>query len=120
MVESVNKRAKAGQELLLATIPADAGAGSGAFECLHGYESGSAFSVTLTKAAEEHCGMIGEAFLHRLVHERQANPEGLRSMLRRGVEDFAREYTPERASGQAERLARRFGLLAAAGELATA
>ncbi len=70
LVESAGKRAMAGQELRLATIPADAGAGHGLFEDLHGYESGHAFSSALAQAVAEHHGTAGNAFLAKLVDAR--------------------------------------------------
>ncbi|MBS0318431.1 MAG: DUF927 domain-containing protein, partial [Proteobacteria bacterium] len=45
------KRARTGQEVRMADIPADAGAGMGAFERLHGHESGAAFARHITAQA---------------------------------------------------------------------
>ncbi len=46
MAES-GKRAKAGQDLRMADIPTDAGAGLGIFEALHGFDNGATFAQHL-------------------------------------------------------------------------
>ncbi len=114
-MESAGKRANAGQEVRLANIPADAGADLGIFEELHGYESPSVFANTLKGASARYYGEAGREFIRRLVN---ADPRALAETILEGVETFVREVAP-RASGQVLRVARRFGLVATAGELAT-
>ena len=48
-------------------IPADAGAGLGVFEDLHGYPDGAAFAVALTDAAATHYGTPFVAFIEALI-----------------------------------------------------
>ena len=57
------KRTRTGQEVRMADIPADAGAGMGAFECLHGLGDGAAFSSHLAREAGLCHGAVGHAFL---------------------------------------------------------
>lgn len=109
------KRARAGQELRLADVPADAGAGRGIFEELHDLEHGAAFAQYLTKASEAQHGTAGRAFLEWAV----ANVGTLRDRVRTGIERLAGQWIPELASGQVQRVGRRFALAAVAGELAT-
>lgn len=109
-----NKRAHAGQELRLIDLPADAGAGMGAFEKLHGHADGGALAQHLTRATEATYGSAGRAWLEYLV----ANTEGLSRTLRERMER-AVAIVPELALGQVQRVGRRFALVAAAGELAT-
>jgi len=111
----VGKRARAGQELRMAEIPADAGSDLGVFEDLHGYEHGAAFADALGRATREHHGVAGELFLEWVV----ANRAWLIDNLQRKVEELVRAWIPETASGQVHRVARRFALVAVAGELAT-
>lgn len=115
LIASSGKRANAGQEVRLADIPADAGAGLGAFECLHGFDSASALADALTVAGAQHHGAVGLAWLHRIVEARTS----LSSLIWQGVQDFVTETVPAGASGQVMRVARRFGLVAVAGELAS-
>ncbi len=116
-MRETGKRARAGQELRLADVPADAGAGHGIFENLHGYPSGAALADALIEGARASYGTAGPAFLEKLVSvdraELRASVETLRS-------DFLAAHLPAGATGQAQRLGKRFALVAAAGELATA
>lgn len=108
------KKANAGQEIRLADIEADAGAGLGAFEVLHGLPSGAALSLALKDAAAKHHGMVGVAWLRHVVGSR---PQ-LADLISASVRTFVDTHSPQGASGQVTRVARRFGLVAAAGELA--
>jgi putative DNA primase/helicase len=109
------KRSKAGQELRLADIPADAGAGLGLFNELHDQDSGAALSSFLGKACEVQHGTAGRAFLEWAV----AHVDTLKERTREGVERLALAWIPDLASGQVQRVGRRFALVAVAGELAT-
>ena len=109
------KRARAGQEARMADIPADAGKGLGAFENLHDFAGGAAFSSHLTRQAQACHGAPGRAFIEWAC----ANAEGLGKRLRTAVQALTREWVPDGASGQVERVGARFALVGVAGELAT-
>ncbi|MBL8376998.1 MAG: DUF927 domain-containing protein [Burkholderiales bacterium] len=109
------KRARAGQETRMAEVPADAGAGMGIFERLHGYEHGAAFAQALAKVSEAQYGTAGRAFLEWAA----AHADTLRERMKDGIERLARLWVHELASGQVQRVARRFAAVAVAGELAT-
>ncbi|MDU9390516.1 DUF927 domain-containing protein [Pseudomonas sp. zfem002] len=113
-----NKDLKAGMEVRLLAVPADAGKGLGLFEELHGFEDAAALSDALKARVSKSYGSPALAFLSAL-----CDPVKLRAytaMVRSTVERFTAEALPINASGQAQRAATRFGLAAAAGELATA
>lgn len=113
-----NKDLKAGMEVRLLAVPADAGKGLGLFEELHGFEDAAALSDALKARVAKSYGSPALAFLSAL-----CDPVKLRAyvaMVRSTVERFTAEALPISASGQAQRAATRFGLAAAAGELATA
>jgi hypothetical protein len=59
----IGKRSKAGQEVRLVDIPADAGAGKGAFEELHGAVSAGAFAEELRQATQQYYGAPIRRFL---------------------------------------------------------
>ena len=118
-MQSAGKRANAGQELRLVDIPADAGAGMGLFEELHGHESPPAFAHALRAACDAHRGTAGPAFLRALVEDFAATGTDASPFIG-AMDDFVREVVPQGASGQVVRVARRFGQVAASGELATA
>jgi uncharacterized protein (DUF927 family) len=109
------KEANVGQEIRLADIEADAGAGYGVFECLHQHDSAGAFAVALRDGATLHHGAVGMQWLRHLVTDKPRLPEVINDAMRQFVE----EVIPKGAEGQVVRVARRFGLVAAAGELAT-
>lgn len=109
------KRTRTGQEVRMADIPADAGAGLGTFENLHDFAGGAAFSSHLTREAQACYGAPGRAFLEWACD----NAEGLGKRVRTRLQALARQWVPNGASGQVERVAARFALVGAAGELAT-
>jgi len=108
------KRTRAGQETRLAEISADAGAGLGAFDALHDTPDAAAFANRLKDATRQHYGHVGPVFVRRLLDERESWPE-----LATAVKLYGLEFAGEDADGQVQRVARRFALVAVAGELAT-
>ncbi len=110
------KRTRAGQELRLIDLPADAGAGRGIFEALHEFEGGGDLARHLTRASETTYGTAGRAWLEWLTD----NTEGLARTLRERMDAIERAMVPEAAAGQVQRVGRRFAVVAAAGELASA
>jgi putative DNA primase/helicase len=110
------KKPKAGQELRLVDLPADAGRGYGAFDHPGEFGDPGALARHLNDAAGKVHGALGRAWLEHLT----ANVETLAHDLRQRIEAFEARAVPETASGQVQRVARRFALVAAAGELATA
>lgn len=110
------KELKAGMEVRMLALPADAGKGLGTFEQLHGLPDGAAFSDTLTARAGKWYGTPAVAFLQALTKE---DIPPLAAVMRISVENFTAAALPASPSGQARRAATRFGLVAIAGELAT-
>ncbi len=111
----VGKTPRAGQELRLAEIPADAGAGLGVFENLHGYANGADFAKALDRAVRKHYGTAFYAFVSELVSNQASISEAVREAQRK----FEAACLDAAAHGQARRVAARFALVGAAGELAT-
>lgn len=108
------KRARAGQETRMADVPADAA--HGLFDQLRGLPSGAALADTINRAAREHYGAAGREYLRGLVG---ADLDTVRLGVKAIAADFAREHLPAGADGQAVRVAERFALIAAGGELAS-
>lgn len=115
MMQQAGKHTKAGQELRLADIPADAGKGMGMFEQLHGTDNPSTFSVMIKDHAAKYHGTVGLQWLEWVSRQRPQLTTRIKAM----IEHFTGEHVPSGASGQVERVARRFALVATAGELAT-
>jgi len=110
------KQARAGQELRMADIPADAGAGLGLFENLHECGHGAEFAKALDQASRKNHGCSLGAFLSRLASEEQT---AIAEALHEGQRVFEKRFLSSDASGQARRVGNRFALVGAAGELAT-
>ena len=110
------KRTRTGQEVRMADIPADAGAGFGAFEDLHTATNGAAFAKHITTQAQTVYGATGRAWLQWLTK----HADTLKASIRTRADTLAARLIPANASGQVERVGARFALVGAAGELATA
>jgi putative DNA primase/helicase len=109
------RRATAGQEVRIVDVPADAGAGLGLFQDLHGYNRPQDFADALNHAAAENYGHASRLYIERLTQDLEV----AREAIRQSMESWTREHCRE-GDGQVRRVARRFALIAAAGEFATA
>ena len=112
------KRAMAGLEVRLISLPADAGQGMGAFQQLHGKPNAAALADHLRIASRTGYGTAGRAYLAHLVRDRAADPDGLRRFVDDVRAGFIKQHVPGDANGQVQSVAGRFALIAAAGELA--
>ncbi|WP_417693929.1 DUF927 domain-containing protein [Pseudomonas sp.] len=113
-----NKELKAGMEVRMLAVPADASKGLGMFDVLSGFDDAAALSDALKARVAKYYGTPLTAFLAALCEPGKMH--GWSTILRRTLEGFVAKALPASASGQAHRAAARFGLAAAAGELATA
>ncbi|NCC05007.1 MAG: DUF927 domain-containing protein [Proteobacteria bacterium] len=111
-LKAEGQQIRAGHGVRLLELPADAGAGLGCWQNLHGYASGAAFAQAVESAAKEHYGRAGRAFVQGLIDREQD------LTIATDLDAFTKAWTPERASGQVVRCIRRFALYAVAGELA--
>ena len=113
--QTAGKRTKGGAEVRLLNIEADAGAGLGLFEDIHGTASPDVFARQLKEAAARYYGTPLRAFLEFVV----TNRASVESTLRGFQEDFLKRHVSKDATGEVFRAAQRLALVAAAGELAT-
>ena len=104
-------RAKAGQSMRLLDIPA--AQTFGAWDNLHGASSPAAFSDAIKRAAVQHHGHAGRAFLEKLTFDTTDFSVKLEEV--KAAPMFATDGT----EGQDKRAAARFALIGMAGELAT-
>jgi putative DNA primase/helicase len=109
------KRTRVGQEVRMVDIAADAGAGLGAFENLHGMAGGAAFAKHITGQAQAVYGAPGRAWLQWCCD----HTETLKAGIRNASNLLAAAMIPAHSSGQVERVGARFALVGAAGEIAT-
>jgi len=108
------RRTRAGQEVRLASLPADAGKGLGAFDTLNGHTSSGQLAEALEDAARQQHGAVGRSFVAHVASQSTAIAERLRRAIETG-----RATLPETASGQVRRVAARFAVTAEALEIAT-
>ena len=105
-------RVKAGQSVRLLDVPAKRT--YGAWDNLHRYATGTAFSDALKIEAATHYGHGGRAFLEKLTRDHDDSFSAALDTIK-GRDEF---QAPG-GEGQAKRAAGRFAVLALAGELAT-
>jgi uncharacterized protein (DUF927 family) len=115
LLVQAQRQAKAGQVLRMGDIDADAGAGHGAFEQLHGLPDARTLALALDEACQENHGATGWAWLEYLVSRRSE----LRAQLAQRLPITERAIHTGLLDPQPGRVLRRFALVAAAGELAT-
>ncbi len=111
---------RAGQEVRLVDVPADAGKGLGIIEDLHGTASAAAFVQAIGDGTRRCFGAAAPAFLRYLLERIERDPD-LFIDLRAWMNDLVqRLLAPHPGAGaQVGNVARRFALIAIAGELAT-
>ena len=104
------KRATAGQQVRIIDVPSDAGP-DGVFERLHGGRTGQEFADYLSAAATENYGTAAPLFI-----EKVRDQEGTAKTL---VEQIHADFLSGVGDvhGQVARVAHRFAIIAAAGEL---
>jgi len=104
----------AGQQVRIVDVRADAGAGLGLFEDLHGFPSAEAFARHLRTTTSSVHGVAARTFLAGIAGDLAS----VRSAVKHHVAGFVARHVPPDADGQVLRVAQRFGLIAAAGEIA--
>jgi putative DNA primase/helicase len=105
----------AGQQVRHVDVPAsDAGRGLGLFENLHGEPNAQAFAERVKKAAGRNFGTAGPAFIADVADHYDDSIFACREAMDRFLVDACDAADGE----QVRRIARRFALIAAAGELA--
>ncbi|SEJ33084.1 Uncharcterized protein, DUF927 family [Azotobacter beijerinckii] len=111
------KDLKAGMEVRMVGIPADAGKGLGLFEALHGFPNAGELAEAIAANAEKFHGEALVTFLRAML-ESKPRPKMVED-LERVTNHIAAQLLPPDAGQQARRVAARFALVATAGELAT-
>lgn len=109
------QRMAAGMGVRVIDLRADAGAEMGLFEELHGAKDPASFAQDLKAAVGKYYGTAARAWVKILARE----SEDIRTQIGRLRQQFVKEVVPNGSDGQVSRVADRFALIAAAGELAT-
>jgi len=114
VMQGGGRRTRAGQEVRLASLPADAGFGMGCFERLNGQTDSNRLAKALDKATQEHYGAAGRAVVAYIAERREAVAIQLKAAINAAMDDL-----PSEASGQVRRVAARFAVAGEALEIAT-
>lgn len=109
-----NQTIKAGQETRMIDIPVDAKKGMGLFETIHLAEDPADFARQIFDSANRFYGIAIVAFLRDLVEKYEEIPKKIEVFRN----SFMNRLDLKNPSGQVTRVANRFSLAAAAGELA--
>jgi uncharacterized protein (DUF927 family) len=112
-LEEIRQRARAGQQVRLVDIPADAGRGFGAFDSAGADNDPKLLADRIKAAAQTSYGTAGPEFVRRLIAD-GTQAADVRAM----IDAFRQNHAPKEADAQVLRVADRVGLVAAAGELA--
>jgi putative DNA primase/helicase len=120
--EAGGVKTKAGTEVRMVNLDADAGAGMGLFQTLRDIENHdgkpnpAGFASLLKSSTEKYRGTAGPAFVECVIKNESAVTKDLHAW----VQDFVvKQQLPPEASGEISRVAERFGLVGAAGEVAS-
>ena len=116
LVIASGNKSRAGHEVRVIDVPADVDGGAGIFEVLPDGCAPGEFADRLKRAAADHHGHALRAWLQFLTTDTATATD----VLRAHRDALAAELCGHTAAGQVRRVAQRFALAAAAGELATA
>ncbi|WP_457492263.1 DUF927 domain-containing protein [Tardiphaga sp. P5_C7] len=109
------RRLAAGQQIRIVDVSADAGAGMGMFEELHGFPTAEALARHLRGATQQNYGVASREYLAAIVPK----IDEIKKIVTDVVKAFCEQFVPKGADGQVERVAQRFGLICAGGEIAS-
>lgn len=115
LMGEANKTANAGQDVRLATVPADAGHGYGLFEDLHGFASAKELADHVTRASNQYHGAPAIEFIRHV----SSRADQMRELVGGMIAPLVADWVPDGADGQVARVAQRFALVGAAGEIAS-
>jgi putative DNA primase/helicase len=113
---TAGKKTRGGQEVRLVDIDANAGKGMGLFEDIHGCQDSNEFARELATASRKYYGTPIREFLRFVA----GNKDAIKMSADNFRKKFLADVVPAGASGEVQRVAGRFAIVAAAGELAIA
>lgn len=118
-MEAGKKTTHAGMEVRLLNTPADSGRGYGMFDTLHGHAGSRALADHLREATTRVYGTAGDVWFHYLTNKMaEFGYEAFSEAGRVRLAELEHRFARQGADGQVNRAAKRFALLALAGEMA--
>src|SRR5205823_4903474 len=116
IAEDKYRKTKAGQQVRIIDVPADAGRGFGVFDGPGPDGDPGKLANAIKRAVRTHYGRAGPAFVRGIGSE---GIDTVAEVVNDMVEAFKAANLSSHTDGQVHRVAARLGLIAAAGELAT-
>lgn len=117
-IKEGDRQNAAGMEVRLVDLRADAGKSLGLFEDIHGAQDAGIFAQNISAAARQYYGTAAREFLRYVVADLDKVKQELAGLSQK-FEAVALQENPG-ADGQVKRVAARFALIAAAGDVASA
>lgn len=116
IAEGGRQKARAGQSVRIIDLEADAGRGHGIFDAPGTTGNPRDLADAIRDETKACYGVAGPAFVELILARRDETLAVARSIIK----TFVSEQVPDGANGQVARVAQRFALVAAAGEIASA
>lgn len=108
------KKSRAGMMVRMIDIPADAGKGHRLFDTIHDFKDGNTLANHLKDQTSKYFGVPIRLFLSHLVELKEKLPRCIQNL----TDEFFEKHVNNDSDGQVRRVASRFGVVAAGGELA--
>ena len=115
-LEQAGLTVRAGQEVRFIDLPADAGSNLGVFDTVQDFADGNRFAMAIKENSLNYYGVAARHFIHQIAGNYDQHQDWLVSK----VEEFTESLDLANADPQVLRVAQRFAIIAAAGELASA
>ncbi len=113
-LREAGRKVQAGMLTRMVDIPAAVEKGYGIFNTLHNFKDGHALSSHLKESTDKYYGIPIREYLKHLVPIKDQLPDRIKKL----ETDFVSTYVSKNADGQVQRVAQRFSLVAAVGEIA--
>lgn len=114
-MEQAGLAVRAGQEVRFIDLPAEAGQGLGVFDTVHDFGDGNRFAMAIKENSLKYYGTAARDFIAKVAASYGEHQE----WMIENVDRFTQSLDLGEADPQVYRVAQRFAIIAAAGELAT-
>jgi putative DNA primase/helicase len=114
-ISSAGGIARAGMEVRMLDIPADAGAGMGIFENIHEFSSPAEFADAIEAESLRNYGSAADALLEKLTESRESKMQAI-DFVKAQQARFVADCIQMSSHGQLQRVAGRLGMIAGVGE----
>ena len=114
-LSKVGQKTMAGQEVRFIDLPADAGAGLGAFDTIHNFDGGSQFAIAINENSYAYHGTAAQEFISLIAEDKAVYSQ----MALEHINNFLGVLNLGSSDPQVYRVAKKIGLVYAAGMLAS-